>query len=215
MKATNIIRAEGTLSLIGASGILIWWFMMPLFLPTGDAADHFQNLVLDPEWIAVNLVGLISILFMILGFPGFYIKYYDRYQALGFIALIVAVTGLILYASVQYYETIIWPAAAQIDPELLQVHGALVSGDPIVVAGLLVSGAILGAGYILFGIATLRTGSFPKIPVWFLIVGAPLFGNGILFPVRTMGLILFAAGIIWMGIIIRRMEVRPGQLDDN
>ena len=215
MKTTYIIRADGTLSLIGAAGILIWWFMMPLFLPTGEAADHFQNLVLDPDWIAVSLVGLISILFLILGFPGFFIKHYDRYHTSGFIGLLVSIAGLILYASVQYYETIIWPASAQIDPELLQVKGALVSGDPLVVAGLLVSGVILGAGYILFGIDSLRTGSFPKVPVWFLIVGAPLFGNGILFPVRTMGLILFATGIIWMAIIIRKKEVSSGQRDDN
>ena len=210
MKVTNIIRTEGALSLVGAAGILIWWFMMPIFLPIGDAAEQFQNLVLDPEWIAVNLVGLISILFMILGFPGFYIKHYDIYHTPGFIGLIVALTGLILYAAIQYYETIIWPAAAHYNPELLQVKGALVSGDPLVAAGLLVSGVILGAGYILFGIASFRARSFPKVPVWFLIFGAPLFGNGILFPVRTVGIILFATGTIWMAIAIRKKEVSQG-----
>lgn len=177
---------------------------MPVFLPTVDAADNFQNLILDNNWVAINLIGLISVLLLTLGFPGFYLKNFEKYTKLGFIGLIIASAGLILYTCIQYYETIIWPAAAQINPELLQVKGALVSGDSIVVTGLLLSGAFLGIGYILFGISALQTKSFSKIPLWFLIIGAPVFGNGIAFPIRTVGLLLYCAGTIWLASRLRK-----------
>jgi hypothetical protein len=198
MKTKNLIKIEGLFSLIGGIGLLIWWIMMPVFLPIADSANNFKNLILDNNWIVINIIGLISVILLTIGFPGFYIKNYEKFNKLGFVGLILASAGLILYTCIQYYETLIWPAAAQINPELVQVKGALVSGDSIVVAGLLVSGAFLGIGYILFGISALQTKSFSKIPLWFIIIGAPVFGNGIIFPIRTVGILLYCAGTIWL-----------------
>ena len=126
MRIDEILRIEGILSIVGAAGLLVWWFLMPVFLPV----------------------------------------------------------------------------AAAIYPALLQVKGALVSGDTRVVAGLISSGVFLGIGYILFGISAIQTKSYPKIPIWFLIVGAPVFGNGIAFPIRTVGLLVFCIGTIWLSIWI-------------
>ena len=204
MKITGIIKTEGLLSIIGAVGLLIWWFLMPVFLPIADSSENFNNLILDNNWVQINLVGLISTIFLTLGFAGFYLKHYEKFNKLGFIGLIITLVGLVLFTSIQYYETLLWPAAARINPELLQVKGALVNGDPGVVAGLITSGAFLGIGYIIFGISALQTKEYPKIPVWFLIIGAPIFGNGIVFPIRTLGLLLFCIGTIWLGSIIQK-----------
>lgn len=204
MKTKSIIKTEALLSIIGAIGLIIWWILMPIFLPIADSVDNFNNLILDNNWIIINIIGLLSVLLLTLGFPGFYIKSYERFNKLGFIGLILASTGLILYTCIQYYETIIWPAAAQINPELVQVNGALVSGDAIVVAGLFISGIFLGIGYILFGISALQIKSYSKIPLWFLIIGAPVFGNGMLFPIRTVGILLYCIGTIWLADNIRK-----------
>lgn len=204
METNKIIKIEGLLSIIGAAGLFIWWFSMPIFLPIADSANNFKNLILDNDWVQINIVGLVSTLLVTLGFPGFYLKNYEKFNKVGFYGLIIALTGLILYTSIQYYETLLWPAAAKINPELLQVKGALVSGDLGVVIGLISSGAFLGIGYILFGISALKTDSFPKIPLWFIIFGAPIFGIGIAFPIRTIGLILFCIGTIWLSRSIRR-----------
>lgn len=203
MIPNRIIKTESILSIIGGAGLMIWWFLMPVMLPISEASDNFQSLVLDNNWIPVNMIGLVSTLLLALGFPGFYLKYHDRFNILGFAGLIIASTGLVLYTGIQYYETLLWPAAAQVNPELLQVKGALVSGDVRVVAGLVTSGAFLGIGYMIFGISALQTKAFPKIPLWFMIIGAPVFGNGIAFPVRTIGLLLFCIGTIWLACSIR------------
>lgn len=192
--------------MMGATGLLIWWFLIPVFLPVADAADHFENLILDDNWIWVNMIGLIATLFLTLGFPGFYLKHHEKFNKLGFYGLMLAITGLILFTGIQYYETLLWPAAAKITPALLQANGALVSGDVVVVAGLITSGVFLGAGYILFGIAALRTHSYPKIPLWFLIFGAPVFANGIVFPIRTIGLLFLCIGTIWLARSIYKEE---------
>ncbi|MCG8577228.1 MAG: hypothetical protein MI810_20260 [Flavobacteriales bacterium] len=206
MKIDSIIRIECKLSIIGAIGLLVWWFLMPIFLPVADALDNFQNLILDDNWIPINTIGLISILLVTIGFPGFYLKNYLNFKTLGFYGLITASIGLILFTSIQYYETLLWPAAVKINPDLLQVKGALVSGDTRVVVGLVASGIFLGIGYILFGISALQTNTYPKIPLWILIVGAVVFGNGIAFPIRTVGLLLFCIGTIWLAIRLLKDE---------
>jgi hypothetical protein len=109
----------------------------------------------------------------------------------GFPGLLLASTGLILFTAIKYYETFIWPAAGQINPELLEKKGAFVSGNSNVVWGLLISGIILGAGYLLFGWSAIRTKMYPLTPLLFLMSGSVVFGNSMLFPVRTGGLILF------------------------
>ena len=112
-------------------------------------------------------------------------------------------------------HTLFAQAAAATNPGLVMVDGALVSGNTGVVGGLLVSGIFLGAGYILFGISALRSNLLPRIPVWMLIIGAPLFGNGMMFTVRTIGLLLFAAGTIWLAItLIKRSPSKETDTGD-
>jgi hypothetical protein len=177
---------------------------MPIFLPVTDAAEHFQEMVLDPAWIPVNLVGLISVILITLGFPSFWLKYHEKLKGPGTAGLVISSAGLVLFTAIQYYETLIWPAAAGVAPDLVGADGELVSGNPAVVAGLLASGILLGTGYILFGVSLLKARVFPKLPVWFLLIGAPVFGNAILFPLRTIGLVLFCTGTIWLSLKIRK-----------
>jgi len=125
MEMKKIINLEAFLSMAGSIGLFVWWFAMPLFLPLADAEDKFRNLVLDPQWTPVNLIGLVAVIFLALG-------------------------------------------------------------------------------YILFGISALRRSSYPRIPLWFHITGAPVFGLGVLFPLRTMGLPVFCTGTFWLAIKITK-----------
>lgn len=204
MKPTNLINTAAWFSLLGAIGLLVWWFLMPVFLPVADAESNFQNMILDPDWTWLNLAGLVSTLLITLGFPAFSFYRRPHPDVLGSAGLLIASAGLILFTGIQYYETLLWPAAASTDPGLVGVSGTLVSGDPGVAGGLLASGILLGAGYTLFGISALRANVLPKAALWFLIVGAPVFANGIVFPVRTLGLFLFCSGTIWLALTIRK-----------
>jgi hypothetical protein len=204
MNIQNQIRILLILNIAGSAGLLIWWFLFPVVLPIRDASENFQNLILDPNWTVINLAGLVSCLFLCLGLPGIFMLHYKHFEISGFVGLLLSCSGLILFTAIQYYETLIWPAAAQINPGLLETKGALVSGDSNVVLGLLISGIILGVGYILFGGAAIRTKMYPLAPLLCLMSGAVVFGNGVLFPLRTAGLILFVIGTVWLSILIRK-----------
>ena len=119
-----MIRVQSWFSLTGAIGLLVWWFFMPVYLPVADSATNFQALILDQDWIWVNMIGLLA------------------------------------------------------------------------------SGVCLGVGYLLFGISALQTRAFSKAPIWCMLLGALVFGNGIVFPLRTLGLLLFVTGTIWLALII-------------
>jgi hypothetical protein len=204
MKTQKQIQILLNLNIAGSVGLLIWWIMFPVLLPIANASQSFQNLVLDSNWTAINLLGLLSCLVLCIGLPGIFLAQYRQFRMTGFLGLILACTGLILFTAIQYYETLIWPAAAQLNPELLHSDGALVSGNSSVLAGLLISGIVLGSGYVLFGFAALKTKKFNKAGIWLLMVGVVVFGNGIIFPVRTIGLILFISGTIWISVQIRK-----------
>jgi hypothetical protein len=115
----KLVQVQLLFSLIGAIGALVWWFSMPLFLPVSEAAGNFQEMILDHSWIPVNLIGLVSILLITLGFAGFYMRDPEKFDRFGYIGLIIATTGLILFTAIQYYETFFWPAAARLHPELV------------------------------------------------------------------------------------------------
>jgi hypothetical protein len=204
MSEKSLLKIAGFVSIIGGITLLVWWILMPVFLPVSEAAENFKNMILNPAWLPVNLIGLIATLAITLGFPGFYFARFESYGKWGFIGSVMAILGLILYSCIQYYETLIWPAAAIHYPDLVQVGGALVSGNAGVSAGLIISGVILSFGYVLWGIKSLMNHALPKIPAWMFIIGTPLFAVGIVFPVRTVGIILFATATIWSGFHIRR-----------
>jgi hypothetical protein len=203
MKTQNLVWILLTLNIAGSVGLLIWWFLFPIALPVRDASDNFQHLILDADWTTLNLLGLLSCLLLCLGLPGIFIAHSKYFKISGFVGLLLACTGLVLFTAIQYYETFLWPAAAQIDPELLTAKGALVSGDPNVVWGLLISGIILAAGYVIFGLAALRTGKYPALAIWLMMTGSVIFGNGVIFPIRTAGLLLFAGSTLYLSIRLR------------
>ncbi len=204
MQTQNQTRILLGLNIAGSFGLLTWWCLFPVVLPIGDATDNFQNLILDANWTALNLIGLVSCLLLCLGLPGIYMAHYKHLKMLGFVGLLLACAGLVLFTAIQYYETFIWPAAAEVHPEMVRAQGVLVSGHTLVVGGLLVSGFILGLGFIVLGVAALRTKMYPAIPIWFLMIGAVVFGNGILFSLRTIGLLFFSSGIIWISVRLSR-----------
>ena len=204
MKTQQQISILLSLNIAGSVGLLIWWVMFPVLLPIADASQNFQEMILHSNWTVINLVGLLSAIMLCLGLPGMFLSQHLHFKMYGYLGLLLACTGLILFTAIQYYETLIWPAAAKVNAELLQSDGALVSGNSAVVAGLMVSGIVLGSGYVLFGISALKTRLFRKIAIWMLMIGATVFGNGIVFPVRTLGLILFVSGTIWLSVKIRK-----------
>jgi hypothetical protein len=59
-------------------------------------------------------------------------------------------------------------------------------------------------GFILLGIFTYRSNFIAKWAVILFTFGAVLFGIGMAFPIRTLGVIIFCIGLIKYGIVLKR-----------
>jgi hypothetical protein len=70
------------------------------------------------------------------------------------------------------------------------------------------SGIVLGVGYILIGIALIKSKVLPISAILMLTLGALIFGNGIVLPVRTLGLLGLSTAMVWIGILMNRMEAK-------
>lgn len=209
MKKESLIRFYGLLNIAGGTILLLWWLSMPLFLPVAEAAESFKNMVMHSGWIPVNIAGLLGVILLSLGFPGLYLGSYEKVGRWGLAAMILALTGLILFTAIQYYETLLWPAAASLNPDMVQLGGVLINGDPAVASGLVVSGIIMGLGYILWAVVSIRNRTYPVWLSILLLIGAPLFANGVVFVLRTAGIMLFCTGTIGTGIFLWRTYFSP------
>jgi len=111
-----------------------------------------------------------------------------------------------MFACIQYYETFLWPVVARYNPELLKLDGPLVFGDKLILVPLIISGVMLGLGYIMLGIDLLSNRALPKLAVIMLMFGALVFGNGVVFPIRTLGLLILSSAMIWIGVHLIRLK---------
>ena len=214
---TDLNRKQGTLLGAGAVLLILWWFATGILLVN---SSNFADSIMHPAWLPINIPGLLACILICLGLPTLLQtgsvasqvsdveqKYSERSLRwsgrFGRWGLFTSQTGLILFASVQYYETFLWPVAAKYDKKLVESGGKLVFGDILVAAPLLASGLILTLGF-LFLLLYLKRKDGERAWPWTLFAGALLFGSGLIAPVRTLGLLLFAGALIRYAIRARR-----------
>ncbi|MEQ8352438.1 MAG: hypothetical protein RH862_13190 [Leptospiraceae bacterium] len=194
-------RALSTLLILSAILLLIWWMATGgIFLSlNGD----FPGSVLHPAWIPVNALGLLGCILLCLGLPilGFHSE--GSGPVPFSTGVLISQAGVILFTAIQYYETFLWPVAADFDPSLIALEGALVFGDLRVSVPLVASGLVLATGFLILMIELIRSGETKLWPV-LLFLGALLFGSGLIVPVRTIGLLIFTAALIRYGRLNRQ-----------
>ena len=72
---------------------------------------------------------------------------------------------------------------------------------------LILAGSIYAIGFLIFGYSTYKTKSFPKWAVLLLVIGVVLFIPGFFpYAVRTVGIIAYAGGLIWVGYMLIKQE---------
>ena len=204
MNRSSILKILATANVTVGILLPLWWICMGFGLPVKEAAADFDMLITHANWVPVNLIGMAACLVWLLSLPSLLLFAYERSGILAFPGTVCAGIGAALFTAIQYYETFIWPVVARTNPELLKIDGALVFGSRLVLAPLLFSGVILGIGYLLLGIDLIQKRRLPRPVVLMLTIGGIVFGNGIVVPVRTLGMLSFAAAMVWIGVIMHR-----------
>lgn len=189
---------------IGAGVLLLaYWYLYAILLPYGEITTSISILVLNRNWVWINVLGVVGSLLGLLGLVGIYssMALSDwNWKTLGFS---LALIGTAMLLASLCWDTIVWPALANHDPSLLDFQGPIYSSR-LFVPFFITAGLIYSAGYLLFGIAAAKSGLYPYWGGMLVAIGAPLFGLGSMFGkyqvvVRSIGITMMCIGLLWLG----------------
>ena len=184
------------------SGILLitWWTLLGISQVFSNSGDSLLQLVKSSTWIPINIIGLIATLFLVIGLMRILFEEESSLELSGFLGVILSIFGVVLFTAVQFDETFVWPLLAKHSDNLLEINGPMFTNLSWL-SIYIIMGAFFVLGFILIAIQSLRRNIFPKIPSILMIIGAPIFGSGLLVPlmIRTIGLIFLSISFIWIG----------------
>ena len=114
------------------------------------------------------------------------------------VGFLVAFLGTVLLAGALWFELFITPSLAAEAPELLAAELGLPGFILMVLLG--------AVGWVLFGVATLRAGVYPRWAALLLIVGGVIA----FLPVPLVG-IIFSVSVAYLGFLLFTGQVRSDE----
>jgi hypothetical protein len=202
MRDGTLYRLAGLSLRIGGFCTALFWI---LALPVGSfaGADATQHSL----WIPGQLMHVIGAMFIPFGLLGLYAAQRRQTGRLGLVGFALALVGTALFLTDGLIALIIFPAVAARAPELLAPDGALNRGS--VLAAFVAIAATNMIGYVIFGLATLRAGLFPRGAAILWLIGAVLFNlppGPLPMVVLATGGVLWGVSAIWLGrmLVIHR-----------
>lgn len=184
MNATQLFRASSAAAVIGGSGIVL--------LDVAQIASEVPRRTVGLAEIPITL----AVLF---GLPGLYVRQAARAGYLGLLAFALTFAAVALgighYYMVAFVEAGIgtsWPEAAEVARDSSRIM------MPFEFLAFVL-------GWLLFGIATLRAGLFPRLAAILLIVGILLVLARAFLPLPgPVGGVLMGVSIAWLGVELFR-----------
>jgi hypothetical protein len=156
-------------------------------------ADTISDAATSPSFYAPTVAALGSTVLLLMGLIGLFIRQAGELKTLGLVGFVLGLVGTTLAAGGQWTYVFVLPYLAEKAPDLADAS----SGS--VLAGFVFSYLVMGVGWLLFGIATLKTGVFPRWTVVLLIVGAIV--TALPLPSRTL---LLGIAVACLGYVLIR-----------
>jgi hypothetical protein len=182
-----------------AAGVLM--VIATLLHPSRETASTI--VASEPRLVAAHVVYTMAWLLVLLGLPGLYAAQRGGMGRLGLVGFLTAFSGTYLIAVTGNFGFLA-PVLAKQSPAVLD---ALSQSLPVVIINGLAA-ILFMVGYILFGIAMIRTATLPRWSGVLVAVGAPahLLGFGIAqlvstaaWPIAILGSVCLGAGLAWPG----------------
>lgn len=208
MKKESIANVFSIMLVLSGILFIIWWILLGVSQMLGSSGGSLSQLVQSPSWIPINIIGLIASLLLVMGLMRILFGDESSLGIFGFLGFIICILGVVLFTSLQFDETFVWPLLATYADSLLEIEGPMFT-NPGFLAAYIIMGILFAVGFIFIAVQSLRRNIFPKIPSIFMIIGAPIFGAGLYVPlmVRTIGLILLGISFIWVGFFkLKRLD---------
>lgn len=201
---STFYKFSGFSSILCAILLFLSWFSIGILMWGEISAGDFSAMVQNPAWLPVNIFYLVATILLLPGVIALYIKQSELTGVPGLIAFGITMLAIVWYTCIQFYETFFWPVIAAESPSLFKAVGFSPSNNAIYLQ-LMLSAVPWTVGFILLAIVTIKSRLIAKWTVVLFTAGALLFGAGMMFPVRSIGVILFSYGLIKYGIVIRKI----------
>ncbi len=143
----------------------------------------------DPIVVINGVVALAGSLLLLLAVIGLYERLADSAGAFHFISFLVVLLGSAMLAGDYWLEAFAAPFLAQVAPAVAEAPGGFL------VAGAIISFALFIVGWLLFGIAMIRSGLFPRVATSVVVLGAVVGA-----PPGELGKVGFGLGLVWVGV---------------
>jgi len=208
MKKESITNVFSIMLVISGILFIIWWILLGISQMLGSSGGSLSQLVQSPSWIPINIIGLIASLLLVMGLMRILFGEKSSLGMFGFLGFIICILGVVLFTSLQFDETFVWPLLATYADSLLEINGPMFT-NPGFLSVYIIMGILFAFGFIFIAVQSLRRNIFPRIPSILMLIGAPIFGGGLYVPlmVRTIGLILLGISFIWVGFFkLKRLD---------
>ena len=183
MSSSELIRWSGLAAVAGGVSLGIAELVALSFF-----GFDFSQTATTGTYAVYSLLIMITGVLLPLGLVGLYVRQSEAAGPLGLGGFVVAFIGTVLVAGFFWSSAFVAPILAVEAPQLLAVRS---------LPGFFRSFIVFGLGWLLFGVATLRAGIYPRAPAVLLIVGSVLIV--IRLPLTS---IVLDAAVAWMGYVL-------------
>lgn len=186
MSSSNLIRLGG-LAAVVSGVLLVIGDLLSLTEP-----ETMSEAATTASFTLTYLLYLLGTVLVLVGLVALYVRQSEAAGILGLVSFAVAFFGTALLLGAVWAQLFVAPFLATRAPEALNADatGALAVGFTLTFA-------LVAVGWLLFGVATLRAGVYPRAAAIVTIVGA-VFG---FLPIPASGIVLDVA-VAWLGFIL-------------
>jgi hypothetical protein len=194
LSTSPLSRTAGPIAIVAGALVVLTRLPLVLLLTGGEDLATF---VLGPTHAINGLASIVAFGLLLLALVAIYEREAQDAGWLGLIGFATALLGTVFMAGDWWYEAFAVPRMAEVAPELIPTF----VGGRLLIGGV-ASFALLGIGWVLFAIASLRARVFPRAISATMLVGGLLAGIPIGFPYLT-GQIILGIVIAWLGVWLR------------
>jgi hypothetical protein len=196
----ELVRWSGVANVLGGACLAAFVLAHPWDRFVGAAVAR------TPEWRIAHTLHFAGAALVLLGLTGLYARERERLGALGLVGFVGAFLGTAMFVGTGMITAFVWPMVAERAPAAVASDGAMFSPPALLAFSL--TAFTVSIGYVLFGIALLRSGRVPRPATALLVVGA-LMGMVPPQPLGAMpwaglvlGGVLYGAGSGWLGYVV-------------
>jgi hypothetical protein len=195
MSVSPVIRWAGPLC-IAAAVLIVLSQILRLGVGLILGADSASTVTHTPTY----LLALLGMFVLLVALTAVYTREHAALGGLGLVGYLMAFLGTLLIAGDWWFEAFVVPTIATVAPNVLTL-----SPSGSVLAGAIVTLGVYTAGWVLFGLATLRVSAVPRPAAVLLIAGGLAGPLALSAPYQ----IPLAVAIGWIGYALTRAPRTP------